>query len=123
MQLPGGMTAWVTECEPVSARKLRISRTGRDRARAPDHRARVPAAGTEREEPDLAGDFSSERRWTRRLELVPGNTFEIRAAAGGGFGPPHERDPAALRDDIENGYVSTEGLARDYGRRTDEIGS
>jgi N-methylhydantoinase B len=57
-----------------------------------------------------------------RLELVPGDTFEIRAAAGGGFGPPHERDLAALRDDVENGYVSPEGLMRDYGRRLDDIG-
>ena len=45
-----------------------------------------------------------------RLELVPGDTFEIRAATGGGFGPPHERDLAALRDDVENGYVSSKGL-------------
>jgi N-methylhydantoinase B len=58
-----------------------------------------------------------------RVELVPGDTFEIRAAAGGGFGPPQERDSTALRQDIENGYVSIEGLAREYGRRVDELGS
>jgi N-methylhydantoinase B len=58
-----------------------------------------------------------------RVELVPGDTFEIRAAAGGGFGPPQERDSAALREDIENGYVSIEGLAREYGRRVDELSS
>jgi N-methylhydantoinase B/oxoprolinase/acetone carboxylase alpha subunit len=28
-----------------------------------------------------------------RLELAAGDTFEIRAAAGGGFGPPAQRDP------------------------------
>ena len=49
-----------------------------------------------------------------RVELVPGDTFEFRAAAGGGFGPPQERDSTALRDDFENGYVSLEGLVRDY---------
>jgi N-methylhydantoinase B/oxoprolinase/acetone carboxylase alpha subunit len=27
-----------------------------------------------------------------RVELVPGDSFEIRAAAGGGFGPPQERE-------------------------------
>jgi N-methylhydantoinase B len=58
-----------------------------------------------------------------RLELVAGDTFEIRAAAGGGFGSPRKRDPIALRDDVENGYISAEGLARDYGRRVDELGS
>jgi N-methylhydantoinase B len=49
-----------------------------------------------------------------RLELAPGDTFEIRAAAGGGFGPAAERDPAALRDDLENGYVTPDGAAQDY---------
>jgi N-methylhydantoinase B len=58
-----------------------------------------------------------------RVELVPGDTFEIRAAAGGGFGPPQKRDSAALREDIENGYVSIEGLAREYGRHVDELSS
>jgi N-methylhydantoinase B len=58
-----------------------------------------------------------------RLELAPGDTFEIRAAAGGGFGPPAERELRALREDVENGYVSPEGLARDYGRRVEELGS
>jgi N-methylhydantoinase B len=57
------------------------------------------------------------------VELVAGDTFEIRAAAGGGFGPPQQRNPAALRDDLENGYITVEGLARDYGRRPDQLGS
>ncbi|MFL6796562.1 MAG: hydantoinase B/oxoprolinase family protein [Xanthobacteraceae bacterium] len=56
-----------------------------------------------------------------RVELAPGDTFEIRAAAGGGFGSPHQRDPAALRDDLENGYVTSGGLAREYGRHVDQI--
>jgi len=58
-----------------------------------------------------------------RVELVPGDSFEIRAAAGGGFGPPQERAPAELRDDVENGYVSADGLARDYGRHIEEFDS
>jgi N-methylhydantoinase B len=52
-----------------------------------------------------------------RLELAPGDIFELRAAAGGGFGPPAERDPAALRADVENGDVTPEAAQRDYGRR------
>jgi N-methylhydantoinase B len=56
-----------------------------------------------------------------RLELMPGDTFEIRAAAGGGFGPPAQRDLAAVREDVENGYVSPAGLARDYGRRLEDL--
>ena len=57
-----------------------------------------------------------------RLELAAGDTFEIRAAAGGGFGSPAQREVAAIRDDVENGYVSAEGLVRDYGRRLAELG-
>ena len=56
-----------------------------------------------------------------RLELAAGDTFEIRAAAGGGFGSPAQREVAAIRDDVENGYVSAEGLVRDYGRRLAEL--
>jgi N-methylhydantoinase B len=56
-----------------------------------------------------------------RVELAPGDRFEIRAAAGGGFGPPQERDIAALRDDVENGYVTPEAVARDYRRRIEEL--
>jgi N-methylhydantoinase B len=56
-----------------------------------------------------------------RVDLVAGDSFEIRAAAGGGFGPPHARDGAALREDVANGYVTVEGLARDYGPQIDEI--
>jgi N-methylhydantoinase B len=58
-----------------------------------------------------------------RVELVPGDTFEIRAAAGGGFGPPQQRDLATLREDLENGYITVQGLARDYGRRPDQLES
>ena len=50
-----------------------------------------------------------------RMELAANDTFEISAAAGGGFGPPGERDSAALAADLQDGYVTEEGLRRDYG--------
>jgi N-methylhydantoinase B len=34
---------------------------------------------------------------------------------GGGYGDPATRDPEALAQDLRDGYVSTEGAARDYG--------
>jgi N-methylhydantoinase B len=34
---------------------------------------------------------------------------------GGGYGDPRDRDPAALAEDIRNGYVTPEGARRDYG--------
>lgn len=34
---------------------------------------------------------------------------------GGGWGDPFERDPAAVVEDVRQGYVSVEGARRDYG--------
>jgi N-methylhydantoinase B len=34
---------------------------------------------------------------------------------GGGFGPPRERDPRRVLEDVRAGYVSLEAAARDYG--------
>ena len=36
----------------------------------------------------------------------------------GGYGPPRERDPKSLADDIRDGYVSAQGARRDYGAST-----
>ena len=33
----------------------------------------------------------------------------------GGYGPPAERDPGRLREDLRDGYVTPEGAKRDYG--------
>ena len=34
---------------------------------------------------------------------------------GGGFGDPAERNPDAVRADVENGYVSAEQAKENYG--------
>ena len=34
---------------------------------------------------------------------------------GGGYGPPFERDPQAVLDDVVNGYVSVEAAEASYG--------
>ncbi len=42
--------------------------------------------------------------------------------SGGGYGPPFERAPEAVLDDVRDGYISRETAARDYGVvLTDEI--
>jgi N-methylhydantoinase B len=43
-----------------------------------------------------------------------GAVLELRTGAGGGYGPPEERDPAAVRADIRAGYVTEEAARRDY---------
>ena len=40
-------------------------------------------------------------------------TFEV--PGSGGFGPASERDPATLRADLRDGYISPAGAVRDYG--------
>ena len=47
-----------------------------------------------------------------RLLVPAGATLELTCGGGGGFGPPSERDPAAVHADIREGYV-TEARARE----------
>ena len=44
-----------------------------------------------------------------------GSLLTIDVPGSGGFGPPAERDRAALREDVIDGYVSQESADRDYG--------
>ncbi len=39
------------------------------------------------------------------VELREGDVIEIRTAGGGGYGPPEERDPDAIKKDVENGLL------------------
>jgi N-methylhydantoinase B/oxoprolinase/acetone carboxylase alpha subunit len=39
----------------------------------------------------------------------------VQSAGGGGYGDPRERDPAAIAEDVKNGYVSEEKAAAAYG--------
>ncbi|MDP6085387.1 MAG: hydantoinase B/oxoprolinase family protein, partial [Nitrospinota bacterium] len=50
----------------------------------------------------------------RRTSLPPGSILRVRLAGGGGFGPPTERDPESVLNDIRKGLVSAEAARRDY---------
>jgi N-methylhydantoinase B len=50
-----------------------------------------------------------------RTTLPPGARLVMHYGGGGGVGDPRERDRAALKRDIEAGYVTAEGAKRDYG--------
>ena len=39
------------------------------------------------------------------LVIRPGDRFVLESGGGGGWGDPHKRDPAAIADDIANGFV------------------
>ena len=50
-----------------------------------------------------------------RYNLKPGSVIEILDAGGGGYGDPALRDPRAIAEDIEQGFVTLEAARRDYG--------
>jgi N-methylhydantoinase B len=50
-----------------------------------------------------------------RYDLRAGERFLLQSAGGGGYGDPKQRDRAALKRDIAEGYVSTAAAERDYG--------
>ena len=49
------------------------------------------------------------------VPIGQGDVFSRPTAGGGGFGDPLERDPAAVRQDVADDYVSVERAAKDYG--------
>jgi len=48
-------------------------------------------------------------------QLKAGDTYTVYSSGGGGWGNPLQRDPAAVLDDVRNGYVSVEAAERVYG--------
>jgi N-methylhydantoinase B len=49
--------------------------------------------------------------------IAAGERVRILTGGGGGFGPAAERDAAAVRRDVQEGYVTPEAARRDYGAR------
>ncbi len=47
----------------------------------------------------------------------PDARIVLRAPGSGGFGPPSARDPARLREDVIDGYVSLDAAFSEYGYR------
>jgi len=50
------------------------------------------------------------------LQLIKGDVLTLEVPGSGGMLPAHGRDPDRLAADIADGFVSTAGAARDYGR-------
>lgn len=49
------------------------------------------------------------------VKLNSGDAFSRPTAGGGGYGDALERNPALVREDVADGYVSVRRAARDYG--------
>ena len=67
--------------------------------------------GVEITSPD--GTVRHVRKATQHL-IAAGERVRIMTGGGGGWGPPAERDPEAVRRDVREGYVSAEAARRDY---------
>ena len=50
-----------------------------------------------------------------RMQLEAGTIFRVNGPGGGGYGDPAKRDPAAVANDIAEGYISAESAKRNYG--------
>jgi N-methylhydantoinase B len=48
-------------------------------------------------------------------EIPVESGYIIETGGGGGFGPPGERDPQRVLDDVRSGYVTAAAASADYG--------
>ena len=49
------------------------------------------------------------------VPISPGDRIKISSPAGGGWGPPEERDPAMVREDLLDGFITPEQANPSYG--------
>ena len=71
------------------------------------HGLTLRRAGSDRDE-WLGSVFSD-------VPIGSGDVFSRPTAGGGGYGDPLERDPAKVREDVADDYVSIERARKDYG--------
>ncbi len=58
-----------------------------------------------------------------RLVLNDGETLIARSCGGGGYGPPSERDPEAVRRNVQDGWISRDRATTVYGVVLDASGA
>ncbi|MEL6317578.1 MAG: hydantoinase B/oxoprolinase family protein, partial [Pseudomonadota bacterium] len=86
-----------------------------------DHPARGRAGGLPGAPTTLAFDDGTPMRGKGRQAAARGARVLLACPGGGGYGPPSERDRAAIRRDLALGYVTPEAAAEAYGLSADEI--
>ena len=55
--------------------------------------------------------------------LRAGDALRMLAGGGGGYGSPHTREPARVRNDVADGKVSVDGASSHYGIVLDDAGN
>lgn len=84
-----------------------------------------PAPGLMGGQPGALGKVmlnGEQLEWFPPLEFHPGDECVLYVPGGGGFGPPDERDPAHVREDVVLGYVTPEAARHAYGMDVDDHG-
>ncbi len=67
--------------------------------------------------------YSGELGAYARLRLHPGETLVAKTCGGGGYGPPAERDPLRVAQDVREGWISRERAYAVYGVAIADDGS
>ena len=77
----------------------------------------IQKAGTDewRTVVDLHHKVSTSKYANVRFE--PGDRIRLKTPGGGGYGNPQNRDPALVKEDVAEGYVSPDAATRHYGWR------
>jgi N-methylhydantoinase B len=97
---------FVTDGEFLSViKKTKSAPWALDGGRQSEPNQVVVFPGTERER----------RVSTKRTPVRAGDRVTLLTAGGGGHGDPAGRDPAAVRQDVQEGYVSVEAAREQYG--------
>ncbi len=87
-------------------------------------RFRYPPAGMFGGAPGATARFERNRQAADPSGLTfceRGDVVEFYSAGGGGYGPPLERDPDAVAEDVRNGYVSIDAAREAYGVAIDPV--
>ena len=82
--------------------RMRNPPRGRDDGRAGRHGAARLASGPQFDDKAIHA-------------VPPGDRLIVELPGGGGLGDPRRRDPERIRADLDAGFVTPEGAARDYG--------
>ena len=75
-----------------------------------------PASGGPRQTMVEAHGKASTSKWSN-VVIKPGDRVELQTPGGGGFGPVEAREPAAIAEDLAEGWITQEAAQRDYGQK------
>jgi N-methylhydantoinase B len=78
-------------------------------------RGGLPGACASQQKLSRDGILSDELGAYAQVRLEPGERLVGHTCGGGGYGPPHERDPQRVAEDVRQGWISAERALAVYG--------